>query len=202
MAIKLLREHDRIINRVLYGVIALKFDTYVEAGREIGVPENVLISAVKDGRIPFKKNRYKILNYYGIPEEILFNKEDIEKRKAVALKNNGIIDRNFYDYEYPIKGAPFVEYGCIGVKKPRFRVPTKGMVRRPVLYAVLIAENITVSEFASFIGISGRNGRSYIYDTVYPKTHRISIIENLLNFSIEHLFYEVDDFDVKNFEED
>lgn len=55
-----------------------------------------------------------------------------------------------------------------GIRKPRFRKPKNWVVRNRVLMAVLIAEDVKLSELAGELGVAPRTVASWIYEGVYP----------------------------------
>lgn len=76
----------------------------------------------------------------------------------------------------------------IGVRKPRFRKPTKNYIKNRILMAVLFSTNTKLSQLSTYIGVSSRSTSSWIYERT-PSADNQDKIAEVLNFPKEVLFY-------------
>lgn len=76
-----------------------------------------------------------------------------------------------------------------GVKKSRFRTPTKNKVKNRILMAVLYGTNTKISELAEQIGVTPRAATAWIYER-NPSVANQEKIAEVLNFPKEVLFYQ------------
>ena len=181
---KFIRNKSKIINRVLYGLLSLKFDSYEQASDVIGLSSaKVLNHAVINGGIPEDHHIQLICDYFGIHKDIIFNQDDINKRLDLFEKDllEPLEDDKF---DYPKQGFK----GGVGVKVSRFRKPIKNKIKRPVLYAVMVADNIKLSKLADMVGLSRRRIGAYIYDGENPSQRSEKAIANVLDFNSSYLF--------------
>ena len=192
-----MKKETLIINRILYGLLNLKTRSYTQLGIEIGISGVTLNRYITKGTYPSPAYLKILENYLEIPGYILFDKKDIHKRQILSSINPEKIKKYEDNYNYPKNANGF----GVRVKKPRFRYPTRGIVRRPILYSLLLANNIKISEFAKEIGVSSRIVDAYIYEDRFPKIETIYNILEYLNYDlIDNLFYTVD-FSTRNYKE-
>ncbi|MCM3130222.1 MULTISPECIES: helix-turn-helix transcriptional regulator [unclassified Paenibacillus] len=64
-----------------------------------------------------------------------------------------------------------------GIKKPRFRTPTKNTVKNRILMALLYGTNTKISELAEAIGVSKRTAHSWVYERNPGEANRKKISE-------------------------
>jgi transcriptional regulator with XRE-family HTH domain len=76
-----------------------------------------------------------------------------------------------------------------GVRKPRFRNPTKKKVKNRILMAFLYGTNTKISELANKVGVSGRTAHSWIYERNPSEENRRKIAD-ALGISEDILFFE------------
>lgn len=76
-----------------------------------------------------------------------------------------------------------------GVRKARFRTPTKYLVKNRILMAYLYGTNTKLSELAEFVGVSDRSAQAWIYERNPGKKNRRKIAD-LVNYPEEVLFFE------------
>lgn len=169
-----------ICNKVLYGILSLNFDTYEKASEVLGVSTSSLIRCVNQGTLGNVERLKHISKVLGIPYGYLFNEFDIKKQ--ITLKSTH--PNNFISNEPEVKFA-FRE----GVKVPRFRKATISKIHRPILYAIMIANDMKISEVAKKIGLTPRSVYSYVYGETEPKPDVIKKLEDLFEVQYEQLFY-------------
>ena len=165
-------EINIITNRVLYGMLAIYFESYSAAAKAIGVKTAILNHAVVVGSIPEEDDLLKICKYFKIPEHILFNKDDISR----CSKNvYGMISKTL-EFKSKVSASSY----------------TSVKIERPVFLALLIAENIKIVEIADRLKVSERTIQNWIYSIVEPRYQKMyTRLEKLLSCSIDHILYQV-----------
>lgn len=76
-----------------------------------------------------------------------------------------------------------------GIRKPRFRKPRSWVVRNRVLMAVLIAEDVKLSELAEELGVTPRTVASWVYEGVYPTEEYRAAVSHKFGLPQHVLFY-------------
>lgn len=79
-----------------------------------------------------------------------------------------------------------------GIRKPRFRKPKNWVVRNRVLMAVLIVEDVKLSELAEELGVAPRTVASWIYEGVYPTEEYRAAIAHKFGLPQRVLFHRDD----------
>lgn len=177
------RRDTYITNRILQGVIALKYTSYVHFAEVVGLSDTTIRNYVNKGMLPSPAIQKTIASALGVPAAYLFHTLELSQRKDKNVKPV------LKSHEYVFPKTPDFP---IGVRKPRFRQTEVYQVVRPVLYALLLAENIKLSELATYLGVTPRMVMNYIYTGAEPKTDRVYSLEELFNLPIECIMYKTD----------
>ncbi|GIP36152.1 XRE family transcriptional regulator [Paenibacillus sp. J2TS4] len=80
-----------------------------------------------------------------------------------------------------------------GIKKPRFRKAKQWVIQNRILMAVLIVEDVKLSELAKEVGVAPRTVASWIYEGVKPTeeyrahiSHKFGLPQSVLFFDDRH----------------
>lgn len=169
---KTLRVKSVPVNRVLWGIISLKYRRMSDVAKDLGIDKDSVNRHLR-GHMPRINVQKKYEELFGIPITILFNEKDITQR--LMLKQEGKLERLS---------------NCIPIDKYRkFSRPKKFFIQRPVLYAILLAEQVTLSQLADVIKLSNNSIRNYVYDTVTPHKSNLEAIADFLNFPKGYLMF-------------
>ncbi|RUS42855.1 helix-turn-helix domain-containing protein [Cohnella sp. AR92] len=76
-----------------------------------------------------------------------------------------------------------------GIRKPRFRKPKNWTVQNRILMAILIAEDVKLSELAELVGVAPRTVAAWIYEGVYPTEEHRAFIAHRFGLPQTVLFY-------------
>ncbi|CAM3939713.1 XRE family transcriptional regulator [Cohnella lubricantis] len=79
-----------------------------------------------------------------------------------------------------------------GIRKPRFRKPKSWTVRNRVLMAVLIVEDVKLSELAEELGVAPRTVASWIYEGVHPTEEYRAAIAHKFGLP-QHVLFHLDE---------
>lgn len=170
--VRIQRKTTVIQRPVLYGMLSLKYKSYIGFEKTVGISARTVGSWVSNLCQPRNDESWRTaLKHLNLPEHVL-----------LISRNTNSPAAQFERPECP--KAKMRE----GVKDKRFRETKCSTIKHPVLYSLLIGYDIKISELAAIAGVTPRAASSWIYEGSFPKkTETISAIEDFFALPIEQI---------------